>query len=215
MLGATPLYLQINGAIMKNLKILLSLSIALSFLSCKSPTEPLEGNNNQNKFFPMNIGNKWYYNSYNINDGNFDTTKYDETWEIKNKVSLDNKIFYLFEDIFYSDSETIKSVDTIYYSIKNDSLFQIEDGKILTKSSIDFLGLFSDKPYSNFIVRKDPSGNYMGEVFKSTDTTFTFYYYQDGWADSGWQMTFQKGIGYIESHSGWGLGKKLVKYSLK
>jgi hypothetical protein len=33
--------------------------------------------------------------------------------------------------------------------------------------------------------------------------------------DSGWQMTFQKNIGYVESHSGWGIGSKLIKYEFK
>ena len=200
---------------MKNIKILLTLSLALTYLSCNSLTGPLEINNNQNQFFPMNIGNKCYYNSYNSNYSNFDSTKYVETLEIKNKINVDNKIFYLFEDIVYSDSEKVNRVDTIYYSIKNDSLFRIENGKKLDNTSIDFLGLFSNKPYGDFIVRKDASGNYMGYVGNYTDTTITFCYYQNGWVDSGWQMTFQKGIGYIESVSGWGLGTKLIKYSLK
>ena len=163
----------------------------------------------------MNVGNKWYYNSYNIHENITDTIAYNESLEILDKIFFDNKIFYLFEDIYYSDNKSVKSIDTIYYAIKNDSLFQINNSK-LAKSSISFMGLFSEKPYGNFIVRKDTDGDYMGYVYNYSDTTFTFYYYRDRWMDSGWQMTFKKNIGFVESHpSAWSTGTRIVKYTLK
>lgn len=194
---------------------LILLFTILQFSGCQSSTEPNGLNNNTNSFFPMEVGNKWYYNTY-YSDSYFDTSRYNRTLEIKNKIYLENKIFYLFEDTYYNKDLSIKSIDTTYYAIKNDSLFQIGRGRPLVRESIDFQGLFSEKPYGDFVRRKHADGDYMGYVYEFSDTTFTFYYYRDEWMDSGWMMTFQKNIGYIESQSASiVIGDRLVRYFLK
>ena len=77
------------------------------------------------------------------------------------------------------------------------------------------MALFNCELYQSFIAKSDSNGDYIGYLIDKTDSTNSFYYYRDGWNDSGWQMTFKKKVGYVESHSGWGLGSKLVNYILK
>jgi hypothetical protein len=163
-------------------------------------------------YLPLKIGNKWYYNSYHTNDPFFDSTKYDRTWEVKEENFLANKLFYMIEEIGFNSDGSIFRTDTIYYGLKGDSLFRINNGQEFIPSSIQLAGLFSNDLYERFIVQPDSSGDYIGYVINKTDSTISFYYYRDRWMDSGWQMTFQKNIGYIESHSDWGLGSKLIKY---
>jgi hypothetical protein len=179
------------------------------------PTNGVELDLNKNIFFPLNVGNKWYYNSYHINDPNFDSTKFDRSWEVISSKTLSNKIFYQIESIAYNNDSTIYRVDSIYYAIREDSLFLIDQGQPFIETSIQLRGLFNSDQYEHFIVQPDSDGNYLGYLINKTDSTNSFYYYRDGWNDSGWQMTFKKKVGYIESHSDWGLGSKLVNYILK
>lgn len=207
---------------MKNCKfdmvLALFIILIISLINSCDTTEPKNGDDtdlNKNIFFPLAVGNKWYYNSYHLNNPNFDSTKYDMSWEILSEKKLGNKIFHLIESVRYNADSTIYRIDSIYYAIRGDSLFLINTGQPFTESSIELRGLFNNQQYEYFIVKPDSDGNYLGYLINKTDSTNTFYYFKDGWMDSGWQMTYQKKIGYIESHSGWGLGSKLVKYTLK
>lgn len=170
----------------------------------------------ETSYFPLNIGNKWYFNSYHLDDSYFDSTKYDLTWEVKQIVLLDNKYFYRIEEINFSNDGTVRKIDSLYCAVRGDSLFFIGWGKPFLNSSIELHGIFSNIPCGHvFVVYSDSPGNYLGYISSKNDSTLTFQYYRDGWMDSGWQRTYKKNVGIIETHSYWGIGSKLVKYNLK
>ena len=207
---------------MKNYKIasvsILFFILNIGLFNACNTTEPINKiklGSSENIYFPLNIGNKWYYNSYHINDPNFDSTKFDRTWEVISSKCLGRKLFYQIESVIYNNDGTIFKVDSLYYAISADSLFLIDTGQPFNETSLKLMALFNSEQYQSFIVKSDSSGDYIGYLIDKTDSTNSFYYYRDGWNDSGWQMTFKKKVGYIESHSEWGFGSKLVSYILK
>jgi hypothetical protein len=203
-----------KGTIIVHLVIIF---LVISVSSCDTTestiSDPL--NRNKNTFFPLSVGNKWFYNSYQLNDPDFDSTKFDRTWEVISTKTLGNKIFYQIESIRYNNDSTIFRIDSLYYAVRDDSLFLINPGQPFSETSVQLRALYNSEQYQHFIVQPDSDGNYLGYLINKTDSTNSFYYYQEGWMDSGWQMTFKKKVGYIESHSDWGLGSKLVKYILE
>jgi hypothetical protein len=107
---------------MKNFKKTFHLFLLILLLSiyCGSPT-----NNEEylkNSYFPLKIGNRWYYNT------SFpDTTTTDEIWDIIGKVEQNNKSYYEF--VISYPSSAIKN--TVYYRMNGDTLFYqgINDNK--------------------------------------------------------------------------------------
>src|SRR3972149_7843858 len=150
-------------------------------------------------FFPMQIGSKWNYGSYDVKHP-FDSTKIDEVWEIKSKKQFKNKTFYLIEKKFYNSEKVINKIDSIYYCLSNDSLLTLNNFETIENSSLTVIAIFSKTEY-----RIDTQFDYyMVNLIKKTDSTITFNYYKPKTRDSGYWKTFKKDVGIIDEHSAWG-----------
>jgi hypothetical protein len=186
------------------------------FISCSSPTHPSDGNGavtQKNPYYPLALGNIWYYNFYEANRP-IDTTKFNSTWQIISTKSLGTKVFYGLKRVSYgSDTTIITEVDTVYISISNDSLFQINPNLPFSESSIHLQAVLCDSGFATFTWTAN-GDTYQGDLVDRTDTTITFSYWNPGWMDSGYNITYKKGVGQYDSQSGWGLGSRLVKYHL-
>lgn len=160
---------------------------------------------NHSPFFPMKIGYAWYYSSY-IDES--DSTRYNEKWVIKDSIFVDNKLFFLFEVTYYGNNIV---QDTIYYAVKNDSLFRIYSDKKLIKSSIELRAIFSQTHNDKFPTQFSTFYTEYGCLLNYSSSNFTFGYWIEDLNDSFYEVLFRKNIGIILSQGQF--GSKLVKYS--
>lgn len=181
------------------------------FLSCRSnPESPSYSDLKKDTFFPLAVGNIWYYNFYG-GGVPIDTTKYNEKKEIVLIRYLGSRAFYLLRNTYYNDDGSINSNDSIYYYLANDTLFKILTNEPFTESSIKLSLIFPPANKSEFIV----DGKYEGSIVENNDSIVVFSFWEPNWADSGWNETYKKNIGMINTISGWGLGSILVRYAIK
>ncbi len=180
-----------KGALMKKLIRLIPLLFAL-LLSCESPVEPT---GSAKEFFPLKVGNKWYYNlTYS------DTTSIDEIWEITGRKTLDNKEYY--QMVTNRLKNNFK--DTLYYRTNGDTLFSKRPE-------------FNEQIIADFSLKINETTYWQDDlkVTKKTGDTMTFE--TPFRADYGYSITFKKGIGIsIQIQNGFIYYKlKLIKVELK
>jgi hypothetical protein len=176
---------------MKKLDKLIPLLFAL-LLSCESPIEPISS---VKEFFPLKVGNKWYYNSTNS-----DTTSIDDVWEITGQKTLNNKEYY--EMVTNHLENNFK--DTLYYRINGDTLFSKR-----AKFNEQIIADFSLKINETAYWQNDLNVTYKTENTMTFETPFR--------ADYGYSVTFKKGMGIsILIQNGFVYYKlKLIKVELK
>lgn len=88
---------------MRSRRYLFANLVTLFFIAlwgCNSVNEPVNTSDNKTgSYLPLKVGNKWYYNTYSINKGNFDSTTYDMTWEVIDKKYLNGNEFFLLKKL--------------------------------------------------------------------------------------------------------------------
>jgi len=104
--------IKVKGIIMKKIFFVISSSLLL-LLGCSSPNEPLS---KSEEYFPLEIGNKWYYNS-NYSD----TTSINLISEIIGKEEINSKLYYKIIE------QNVQSgfLDTIFFRLSGDTLFNM------------------------------------------------------------------------------------------
>jgi hypothetical protein len=183
----------------------------LLLCSCSNPESPeLPKQNRIESFFPLTVGNVWYYGSYSQGVP-ADTSKYDEKKEVTSKRNLGNREFYLLLDTYYNTDRSINTIDSCYYCLTNDSLLNIHINRPFADSSISVSLIFPPTLSSTFTI----DGGYEGSVVQMNDSIVVFGFWKPGWIDSGWNETYKRNIGLIDTHSSWGFGSVLIKYDLK
>jgi hypothetical protein len=159
----------------------------------------------------LKIGNVWYYQSY-VPGSFFDSTKYNEMWQVVRARSLDTRTFFLVRMSHYNTVGSIVSVDSVYYSDAVDSLLQIFPEQPFVSSSISILALVS--PSAGSFDTQFAGIPHAAYISARTENTVSIVYTPSGHPELGFQYTFKKSVGLTESQSGYGVGKRLVKYQL-
>ena len=100
---------------MERLSVVIGLVISSLLLSCSNPQSPGPGTpdlpkQKKDSFFPLAVGNIWYYNSYH-GAIPLDSSKYDDKQEVVLKQKLGNREFYLISDTQYETDGSIRIID--------------------------------------------------------------------------------------------------------
>ncbi|HSH65781.1 MAG TPA: hypothetical protein VLB84_08290 [Bacteroidia bacterium] len=176
-------------------------------------------------YFPLEIGNKWYYSSYEHGD-QVDFSKIDCISEVKSIRELMQKKFYLMETTYYNTNNSIRIIDSSYYCMTSDTLLKIDSGQPFNESSVCVYAVFSSRRFSGSLYAdsleeritetKDFSCKaYAAMLREKTNSTITFAYYIPHTEDFGHVITFKKNVGIIKGSALWGNNSELVKYELK
>ena len=145
-------------------------------ISCKTSTEPLFVDNN---FFPLNIGNKWYYNT---NGSDADPILI--IMEVVAIEEINDKSYYLVtnSNIQYSYK------DSIYYRINNSVLYSKMPNN-------------EEQIVADFSLKKNEYAYWdvIGDLKVTEKTNSIMKFERPFSADYGSSVTYQKKIGIIES----------------
>jgi hypothetical protein len=174
----------------------------------QGPTEP----EYVNSFFPLEVGNKWYYNSFSSSSQRFNPLEVDEVKEIIGIKQISEKKYYLAETKYYDQSGSIYYVDTSYYRYSKDTLYQHRN---YNNASYEIASaIFS-------LEKGDRYMNYMGStIFEVTvrekdNGLITFFYDSPQFKDTESEITFQKGKGISKRYTpSSGIETKLIKADL-
>jgi hypothetical protein len=184
----------------------------LLFAGCENLTESQRGGSISSSYYPLEIGNKWYYKYWDRFDSTF---VYPEsiamTEEVVASRYLNNKLFYLVETCYLNLDGSVRAKDSVYYNFSGDTLYQILNNWDFSEESLSIRAIFADTGHVSF--RMKWSDDYY-EVYSrfETDTTINFVYYQPNWTDSGSEWKFMKGVGVCDYISYQTVGKRLVNY---
>ncbi|MCU7502522.1 MAG: hypothetical protein HF314_05580 [Ignavibacteria bacterium] len=173
----------------------LCILLFLSFLTgCKSPNEPAPASS---EYFPLAVGNKWYYSTDGVSRTSDSFTLIDE---ITGTKTIDNKMYY---EVISTDFVSY-TISTFYYRFEgNKLLLRNEKGE---KIVADFSLNLNDKAYWEENLW----------VTEKNDDIITFGS-TPSMKDWGYAVTYKKGIGMIYSYSNnFGYkSKELVKSEIK
>lgn len=145
-------------------------------ISCETSYEPLSIDES---FFPLKIGNKWYYNTSGLN-----TDPILNIHEVKALKEINNKSYYLVTNTHLK----YNLKDTVYYRLDKSVLFSK-----LPKYEERIMADFSLK--ENEYAYWDPIGDL--KVTEKTDSIIKFE--RPFHADYGSSVTYKKGIGIIQT----------------
>ncbi len=145
-------------------------------ISCETSHEPLYVDNS---FFPLNIGNKWYYNTSGLNT--------DPILIIKEVVALkaiNDNSYYLVTNTHVQHSYK----DSIYYRIDNSILYSK-------------LPQHEERIIADFSLKKNEYAYWdaIGDLKVTEKTNSIMKFERPFGADYGSSVTFKKGVGIIES----------------
>ena len=177
-------------------KYLLSLLFILTIIELisgcsQNPTEP----EFVNSFFPLEVGNKWYYNSSYP-----ETSTITDVWAIIDNKNIVNKNYFM----VIEQNLNANNKDTIYYRINGDTLFS------KTKN-------YDEQIEADFHLNLNETAYWRNDlkVVEKTEDRITFETPFGG--DYGYRVTFKKGIGISNLVSnGWVYRSlKLIKAEIK
>src|SRR3989339_1297743 len=102
----------------KILSVIIYFLSVISFLSCNenSLTQP----ENTNSFFPLRVGNKWYYNSFNSFQ-QYDSTNANFTTEVIGTKQVLGKAYFSVKSSYLDENGIIIYSDTSQYFYSNDT----------------------------------------------------------------------------------------------
>ena len=189
----------------KMFSFLLVLSLSV-FISC-DVNSPNAGDSG--KYFPMQIGNKWYYapDSYS---SNFDSTNINEIWTVADTKYIDGIQFYVINCFYITYDYSYSYV--LYYNPNVNILYEyIDNGQespYITPKAKFNLNVNDKFEYINGL-------NYNVSVISKNWPYMSFYYDDPQVYDEEYSITFKEGIGIYKWISGWGIGERLVKSELK
>ncbi len=166
-------------------------------LSCNNSSEPTIESPDSN-YFPLAIGNKWYFKLWDQNKEEF---RYPESYsrieEIISTRNLNERLFYLVERSYLHSTGEVWRKDSIYYNISGDTLYQILNKWSFSTESLSVLAIFADTNNVKFQMKWNDD---VYEVYSrfETDSSMNFVYYRPNWVDSGSERVFKKNIGIGE-----------------
>ena len=158
---------------MQKIYLLISLSF-LFLLGCESPDEP---SLSPEEYLPLKIGNKWYYNTAYP-----DTTSINIICEVKGQEEINNKIYYKIVEQNLQNN----FMDTLFYRFSGDTLFS---RRINYKEQI----------IADFSLGLNDTAYWQNDLIVVQKTKYIIKYETPFGADYGTSITFQRGIGIINS----------------
>lgn len=202
------------------LKLLNALILASIFLFLSCDENPLEPEN-ANSFFPLKLGNKWYYRQYTtFNDSlkfKYPDKEYDLTFEIIGDKEIDGKTYSVLEGTSYDYSSQ-------FYPIRVDTSYCRNEGSRffwLGEDSYGYHNLmiadFSVSEGDTFSFNRDnnSTSTTVGTVKKRTWAAITIFYDIPNVSDDESEVTFVRNIGLQNSASlFWNFGQLLAKFQL-
>jgi hypothetical protein len=176
--------------------IIFFIIIGLS-LSCNesTPIEPEYGNS----FFPLKVGNTWFYNSFSSSCQQFNPNIVKEIKKVIGTKNIMGRTFYSLESIYKDDSGSIYSKDTSYYYYSNDTLYHyMSVGNNKYNKSI--YAIFSLESGDKYI---DTVGTTVNEITvrEKNNEWAIFSYDAPQVKDEENEVTFRKGKGIYEIYS--------------
>lgn len=186
--------------------------LLLLIVSCENLVEPQKEKDISSPYFPLSIGNKWYYKYWDRFDSTFvypDSVIFTE--EVKSTRILNNKIFFLIERCYLNLDGLIRMKDSVYYNFTGDTLYQILSDLEFSEESLSIIAIFADTGHVSYQM-KWYDQYYDAYSRLETDTTMNFVFYKPQWVDSGSEWKFKKNVGVLDYISYQTYGKRLVKY---
>jgi hypothetical protein len=144
-----------------------------------------------NSFFPLAIGNKWFYaESRNTRDKH--------SIEVLEEELIGGKYYFKLLNKFYRTDLMDTSKYFTYMSIENDSLFE------LNCDQTGLLAPFNTAIYDTFIYNNGCNVSYYGIPFEKDGDVLKIYYTPSVLVFDAWTYRyFQKGIGIIKRETAW------------
>lgn len=175
----SPLYAQIDTILSINKNHYLNLNLAFK----------------SNSFFPLSIGNRWYYN--NLMSQIPDSSKHELIVEVIEKELIGGKYFFKLMNLTFSNDLVDTSRSYTYLLLEGDSLLEYNCGQI------GLLADFSIAENDTFIYQR--CGNsYFGVLTESKGNILSYSYNPQGLVLDGWfGNKFQKGIGITCTQTAW------------
>jgi hypothetical protein len=205
------------------MKTHICISVLLTMLGCSSPND-IKQTVLASDYFPLSIGNKWYY-TYFVYPTGYDSTKIYEIDEIVAMKSIVDEWFFAMQikklDFHDTTHHTYIAVDTIYLRARGSTIvyadsalsgelqkivyadFNLKDGEILD--------IYMERRWG---VSLHDTVHYSGKVSSRSGPTITLYYDRPGWIDAEHFDTFEKGIGPTQYEYVYGTRMKLVQYQI-
>lgn len=145
--------------------------LIILFMNCGSPTEPTS---NPGEYFPLKIGNKWYYNSEYP-----DTTSINIIWEVIGQEEITWKHYYA---IVEQNLQTNR-LDTLFFRFNGDTLFR--------------RGTNREQIIADFSLNVNDTAYWQNDLRVVQKTQDIMIFETPFGADYGYSISFQKGIGII------------------
>ena len=186
--------------------------LLLSIVSCENIIQPQKEKDFTSPYFPLALGNKWYYKYWDRFDSTFvHPESIILTEEVKSTRMLNDKLFFLIERCYLNLDGSIHIQDSIYYNFSGDTLYQVLSNCEFSEESISIRAIFADSGHVSYQMK------WYDEYYEAysrleTDTTMNFVFYKPQWVDSGSEWKFKKNVGVIDYISYQTYGKRLVKY---
>jgi hypothetical protein len=158
---------------MKKIYLLILLSFLL-LLGCKSPNEP---SLNPEEYFPLQIGNKWYYNTVYP-----DTTSVNIICEVNGQEEINHKQYYRIVE----QNLQYNFIDTLFYRVNGDTLFSRRIN-------------YDEQIIADFSLRLDDTAYWQNDLKVVQKTKDIIKFETPFGADYGDSITFQRGIGITNS----------------
>lgn len=157
------------------MKILTLILITVFMISCgDSPTEPSSGSED---YFPLKVGNKWYYNS------DFsDSTSIDITWEVTGEEKIDHKTY----SIIIEQNIQHNYTDTLYFRLNGATLFSKRIN-------------YDDYIVADFSLNLNDTAYWINDLTVVQKTNEIIEFATPFMADYGHSTTYKKGIGITQS----------------
>jgi hypothetical protein len=197
---------------MKNIFGYILVFLLLLIVGCENLIEPQKEKDISTPYFPLTLGNKWYYKYWDSFDSTF---VYPEsiimTEEVISTRSLNSKLFFLIEQCYLNLDGSIRRKDSIYYNFSADTLYQILNNWEFSQESLSIRAIFAETGHVSYQM-KWYNDYYEAYSRFETDTTMNFVYYQPYVVDSGSERKFKKNVGVCDYISYQTVSKKLVKY---
>jgi hypothetical protein len=188
----------------RNFKIIFLIPL---FITCGL----LDSNKKTDNYFPLEIGNKWYYSSKKNQELNKATK-----WEVIDKTIIKSNEYYVIEVSPYTSPK-----DTLYYCKKSDKIIELHLGKSennkYLESTFASFNLRKSEKFFHFMGTYDGKDRYFEVSLKNrSDECISFYYDELIGVDEEHSITFQNGKGISEFYSdAWGNHRYLIYYELK
>jgi hypothetical protein len=197
------------------IKTIILLSVIIIFFSgCEELIGPPFKEKINSNYFPLSIGNKWYYKYWdNFNSEFVYPESIAKTEEIISTKSLNNKLFFLVEHSYLNLDGSVRISDSVYLHMSGDTLYQLKSEWKFEEESLSIAAIFADSGNVNFQMKWY---DYYYEVYSrfETDSTMNFVYYVPNTVDSGSERQYKRNIGICDYISYQTYGFKLTDYKL-